>query len=38
VVVDELSPEAYLGEASNGGTIGVMVGFLLMMVLDIALG
>lgn len=38
VVVEELIPEAHLGEHSNGGTISVMVGFLLMMVLDIALG
>lgn len=38
VVVEELIPEGHLGEHSNGGTISVMVGFLLMMVLDIALG
>lgn len=38
VVVEELIPEAHLGEHSNAGTLGVMAGFLLMMVLDVALG
>lgn len=38
VVVEELIPEANLGEHSHLGTGGVMVGFLLMMVLDVALG
>lgn len=38
VVVEELIPEAKLGEHSNVGTLGVMGGFLLMMVLDVALG
>ena len=38
VVVEELIPEAHLGEHSNTGTLGVMAGFLVMMVLDIALG
>lgn len=38
VVVEELIPEAHLGEHSNVGTIGVMLGFLLMMILDVALG
>ena len=38
VVVEELIPEAHLGEHSNTGTLGVMAGFLLMMVLDLALG
>lgn len=38
VVVEELIPEAHLGEHSNAGTLGVMVGFLIMMVLDVALG
>ncbi|HMM06701.1 MAG TPA: ZIP family metal transporter [Clostridiales bacterium] len=38
VVVEELIPEAHLGEHSNVGTFGVMSGFLLMMVLDVALG
>lgn len=38
VVVEELIPEAHLDAHSHAGTIGVMVGFLIMMVLDIALG
>lgn len=38
VVVEELIPEAHLGEHSHAGTSGVMVGFLLMMILDVALG
>ncbi|MCQ4726307.1 ZIP family metal transporter [Anaerotignum faecicola] len=38
VVVEELIPEAHLGEHSHSGTIGVMFGFLVMMVLDVALG
>jgi ZIP family zinc transporter len=38
VVVEELIPEAQLGSHSNLGTIAVMIGFLLMMILDIALG
>ncbi|MDR1563937.1 MAG: ZIP family metal transporter [Oscillospiraceae bacterium] len=38
VVVEELIPEAHLGEHSNVGTLGVMGGFLIMMVLDVALG
>ncbi len=38
VVVEELIPEAHLGEHSNLGTIGVMLGFLIMMILDVALG
>ena len=38
VVVEELIPEAHLGEHSNTGTMGVMAGFLLMMILDVALG
>ena len=38
VVVEELIPEAHLGEHSNAGTLSVMAGFLLMMVLDVALG
>jgi Predicted divalent heavy-metal cations transporter len=38
VVVEELIPEAHLGEHSHVGTMGVMAGFLLMMVLDVALG
>lgn len=38
VVVEELIPEAHLGEHSNTGTLGVMAGFLIMMILDVALG
>ena len=38
VVVEELIPEAHLGEHSNIGTLGVMCGFLIMMILDVALG
>lgn len=38
VVVEELIPEAHLGEHSNVGTLGVIAGFVLMMVLDVALG
>lgn len=38
VVVEELIPEAHLGEHSNIGTLSVMAGFLLMMILDISLG
>ncbi|WP_396327515.1 ZIP family metal transporter [Hydrogenoanaerobacterium sp.] len=38
VVVEELIPEANLGEHSHSGTIGVLAGFLVMMILDVALG
>lgn len=38
VVVEELIPEAQAGEHSNLGTIGAALGFVLMMVLDVALG
>lgn len=38
VVVEELIPEASLGEHSHLGTAGVMAGFLIMMILDVALG
>ncbi|MDD3220500.1 MAG: ZIP family metal transporter [Lachnospiraceae bacterium] len=38
VVVEELIPEASEGEHSNIGTIGFGVGFLIMMILDVALG
>lgn len=38
VVVEELIPEAHLGDHSNIGTMGVMSGFLIMMILDVALG
>ena len=38
VVADELIPQAQPDERSNVGTIGVMAGSLIMMVLDVALG
>jgi len=38
VVVEELIPEAQLGEHSHAGTISVMAGFLAMMLLDVLLG
>lgn len=38
VVVEELVPESAEGEHSNIGTIGFAAGFVLMMVLDVALG
>ena len=38
VVVEELIPEASEGEHSNLGTIGFAAGFIMMMVLDVALG
>ena len=38
VVVEELIPEAQLDEHSHAGTLGFVTGFLLMMVLDVALG
>lgn len=38
VVVEELVPESAEGEHSNIGTIGFAAGFVLMMMLDVALG
>lgn len=38
VVVEELIPEASEGEHSNIGIIGFAAGFVLMMILDVALG
>lgn len=38
VVVEELIPESQVGEHTNIGTIGVAIGFVVMMVLDVALG
>lgn len=38
VVVEELIPESQQGEHSNVGTIGAILGFALMMILDVALG
>lgn len=38
VIVEELIPESQAGEHSNIGTIGVAIGFAIMMILDVALG
>jgi ZIP family zinc transporter len=38
VVVEELIPKAQLGEHSHAGTLGALTGFLVMMILDVALG
>ncbi len=38
VVVEELVPEAQAGAHSNIGTVGVAIGFVVMMILDVALG
>ncbi|MCB6609722.1 ZIP family metal transporter [[Clostridium] symbiosum] len=38
VVVEELIPESAEGEHSNMGTIGFAAGFVIMMILDVALG
>ena len=38
VVVEELIPESHVGRHSNLGTIGFSLGFIIMMILDIALG
>lgn len=38
VVVEELIPEAQAGTHSNMGTVGVAIGFVIMMILDVALG
>ncbi len=38
VVVEELIPEAHSGEHSNISTIGLAIGFAIMMILDVALG
>ena len=37
VVVEELIPEARLGDHSNTGTLSVIGGFVIMMILDVAL-
>lgn len=37
VVVEELIPEANLNRSFHSGTLGVMAGFLIMMILDVAL-
>ncbi len=38
VVVEELIPESQVGKHSNLGTLGFAFGFVLMMILDVALG
>ena len=38
VVIEELIPEMHIGNKSKVGVIGVTAGFVIMMVLDIALG
>lgn len=38
VVVEELIPQTQVGRHTNIGTVGVALGFVLMMVLDVALG
>ncbi len=38
VVVEELIPESQVGKHSNLGTFGFSIGFIIMMILDIALG
>ena len=38
VVVEELIPESQIGKHSNLGTIGFSLGFIIMMILDVALG
>ena len=38
VVVEELIPESQNGAHSNIGTIGFAIGFVIMMILDVALG
>ncbi len=37
VVVEELIPESQIGDHSNIGTIGVAIGFVIMLILDVAL-
>lgn len=38
VVVEELIPEAHFSDHGHGATFGFMVGFLIMMIMDVALG
>lgn len=38
VVVEELIPEASISQKMHSGTLGAMAGFLIMMILDVALG
>ena len=37
-ILEELIPEANLDAHSHAGTYGVMIGFLIMMIMDVALG
>ena len=37
VVVEELIPEANLSQGGHSGTLGVMAGFLMVTILDVAL-
>jgi len=38
VVVEELIPESQQDPESDAGTVGLLLGFALMMALDVALG
>jgi len=38
VVVEELIPQAHMGEKDNIGTLGFVTGFVIMMILDVTLG
>lgn len=38
VVIEELVPESQTGGYSDSATLGTLLGFALMMVLDVALG
>ena len=38
VVVEELIPEASQGSHTNSSTLGFAAGFVIMMILDVALG
>ncbi|HEX2984506.1 MAG TPA: hypothetical protein VHO28_13265 [Ignavibacteriales bacterium] len=38
VVIEELIPESQRGDNSDMATAGAMIGFTVMMVLDVALG
>ncbi len=38
VVVEELIPESQRGNETDFSTIGAMIGFVIMMILDVALG
>ena len=38
VVVEELIPEAHFSDHGHAATFGFMAGFLIMMIMDVALG